>query len=304
MSKDPACLFYINDWLTSTAEMDSDCRGWYLNLILHNYDKGDLPSDIERLAVLCNVKFSEFKRFEQVFEQVLKHKFEEIEQGRLSNSRTQSIIKARELFKDKRSSAGKASYLMRFFYENFKKEAKDKGLLSFIKQNLNTEIDTKNEQMIEHMFKQMFELYRNENENENKDKDIIKDSIVKDKKNDFDFSKSSEEFKKYFIDEFLEAPKQKKKSKELKAKILIDLQGYDEPFAIELMKNAILNNWQGYKFEKTNEQYADYLRKKENPNSSQWQNGAINGVSRSPRKQSFMVTAESLHATMQAMQEN
>lgn len=168
--KDPACLFYINDWLTSTAEMDADCRGWYLNLLLHNYDKETLPNEIEKLAVLCNVKFSEYKRFEQVFEQVLKQKFEQLEDGRLSNKRTQSILKSREVFKEKRSSAGKASYLMRFFYNKYKKEAKDKELVEYMRENIDLEIDTKNEHMIEHMFKHLFELYRNENENEDNNK--------------------------------------------------------------------------------------------------------------------------------------
>lgn len=169
MSKDPACLFYIGDWLTSTAEMDADCRGWYLNLLLHNYDKGTLPNEIEKLAVLCNVKFSEYKRFEQVFEQVLKQKFEVLEDGRLSNQRTQSILKARELFKDKRSNAGKVSYLMRFFYKKYKKESKDNKIIEFMRDNLDANIDTKDEHLIEQMFKHLFELYRNENENENKD---------------------------------------------------------------------------------------------------------------------------------------
>lgn len=302
MSKDPACLFYINDWLTSTAEMDADCRGWYLNLLLHNYDKGNLPNDLEKLAVLCNVKFSEYKRFEQVFEQVIKQKFEILEDGRISNLRTQSILKGREQFKEKRSNAGKVSYLMRFFNEKFKKESKDKKLLFFVKSNLNTEIDTKNEQMIEHMFKQVFELYRNENENENIDSEL--DINGKPKKNEFDFSKSSDDFKEYFLKEFLEAPKQKKKSKELKIKILIDLQSYDEPFAIELMKKAVLNNWQGYKFDKTDEQYADYLRKKQNGNNPQWQNGSTSGIQGKTRKQSFHVTPSTLLAQMQAGEED
>jgi uncharacterized protein YdaU (DUF1376 family) len=166
--KDPACLFYIGDWLTSTAEMDADCRGWYLNLLLHNYDKGTLPNEIEKLAVLCNVKFSEYKRFEHVFEQVLKQKFELLEDGRLSNQRTQSILKARELFKDKRSNAGKTSYLMRFFYNKYKKESKDSDIVDYIKSNLDSDIDTKNEHLIEQMFKHLLELYRNENEIENK----------------------------------------------------------------------------------------------------------------------------------------
>ena len=40
-TRDPAVLFYIDTffWLTATAEMDSDVRGWYLNLILHQFDK-------------------------------------------------------------------------------------------------------------------------------------------------------------------------------------------------------------------------------------------------------------------------
>lgn len=68
--KDPAVLFFIDTWLSATAEMDSDTKGWYLDLILHQYDKKDLPNDIENLAKLAGVKFSEYERFKQVFEQI------------------------------------------------------------------------------------------------------------------------------------------------------------------------------------------------------------------------------------------
>lgn len=176
MKKDPAVLLYINDWLVSTADMDADCRGWFLNLLLHNYDKGALPNDIEKLAVLCNVRFSEFNRFEQVFEQVLKHKFNKDENGKLTNERTSSILKSREAFKEKRSDSGKMSYLMRFFSKKFPKEFKEHNLKEFIKKSFDFElVDLKNEQMLEQVFKQMFELYRNENENENKDLNKNKD---------------------------------------------------------------------------------------------------------------------------------
>lgn len=175
MAKDPAVLFYINDWLTSTAEMDADVRGWYLNLLLHNYDKIDLPNDVEKLAVLCNVKFSEFERFKQVFEQVLKQKFELNENNRLTNLRTNDILKNREVFKEKRSNAGKVSYVMKFFAKNYNKEYKIKGLNEFVKNNFDYNIDLKNEHMIKQMFKHLFELYTNENENEN-------EIIIKNKK--------------------------------------------------------------------------------------------------------------------------
>lgn len=192
MSKDPAVLFYINDWLTSTAEMDADCRGWYLNLILHNYDKKTLPNDIEKLAVLCNVKFSEFERFKQVFEHVLKHKFEHIDDNRISNLKTQDILKSRENFKDKRSTAGKVSYVMKYLAKNYSKEYKNKSLVLFIKENFDYNIDLKNEQMIKHMFEHMFELYINENE--------IKNENINKTKNKKDIP-SFEEFKIYALEQ-------------------------------------------------------------------------------------------------------
>jgi hypothetical protein len=165
--KDPAVLFYISDWITSTSEMDADCRGWYLNLILHNYDKKSLPNDMEKLAVLAGVKFSEFKRFEQVFKQVLEQKFEQIENNRLTNPKTFEILQSRKLFKEKRSASGKMSYLMRYFAKNYRKQYEDVDLKNFVRESINLDIDTKNEQVIEQVFEHLFELYRNENENEN-----------------------------------------------------------------------------------------------------------------------------------------
>jgi hypothetical protein len=172
--KDPAVLFYINDWLTSTSEMDADCRGWYLNLLLHNYDKGSLPNEIEKLAVLCMVKFSEYERFKQVFEQVLKQKFEQLDEHRISNLRTQNILKSREIFKEKRSDAGKISYLMKYFAKNHNKQYKVIKIREFVKSNFDLEIDTKNQTEIEQMFEHLFELYRNEIENEDESKEYNK----------------------------------------------------------------------------------------------------------------------------------
>src|ERR1700748_521328 len=114
MSKDPACLFYIDKWLLATAEMKADCGFWFLNLILHQFDKKDLPNDIEELANLARVRVSEFDKFKQVFEQVLKHKFMVNENGRLENEFTKDIIRGREMFLKKRSEAGKLSYVLRY----------------------------------------------------------------------------------------------------------------------------------------------------------------------------------------------
>jgi hypothetical protein len=166
--KDPAALLYIDTWLSSTAGMDADCRGWYLNLLLHQYDKGELPNDIETLAVLANVKFSEFERFKQVFEQVLKQKFIQNEKGNLENPNASEIIRKRQTFKEKRTTSGTIGYIVKVAKEISTKE----GYINFVKDNIDLEkTDIKNKQVLKQVLKQMFKLYINGDGDENKDID-------------------------------------------------------------------------------------------------------------------------------------
>lgn len=187
--KDPAALLYIDKWIVATFEMKADARGYYMDLILSQFDKGSLPNDIEELASICRVRFSEFKHFEHVFEHVLKQKFEVNEEGRLENSFAREIIQKRQKFLDKRSNAGKWSYIIRFCSNKLKLKNKD---IEYIKSNLNIdEIDLKDEQKLEHMFKQMLkqkdELYINEDENKNIIFDIFYDKEILLSNNDINY---------------------------------------------------------------------------------------------------------------------
>lgn len=182
--KDPAILFYIDTWLSATAEMDSDVRGWYLNLILHQFDKKSLPNDIEKLALLAGVKFSEFERFKQMLEQVLMQKFKLNDENRLENSYAKTVLQSREQFKDKRSKSGNIGVVIKIALE-----------LGFTKDELNTlkkdlyssDLDKieiyKNKQVLEQVLEQMRKLYINENGNGNID-------IIKSKTFDMAYYKS------------------------------------------------------------------------------------------------------------------
>lgn len=232
MSKDPAVLFFISDWLTATKEMRADTRGWYLNLILHQYDKGDLPDDVIELANLADVRFDEFSRFEQVFEQVLKHKFEQNSNGRLENARAREILQGRKLFKEKRSSAGTMSYIVRFARKHFKLKVKE---LDYIKDNIELDgIDLKNEQVLKQVFEHLLELYRNGNEDENKD--IIelpfKSEEFKNKWKEWNSYRSKINLGKY-------------KMLEKHFKALVELSGNDEKTAIAIYEQSMANNYQG-----------------------------------------------------------
>lgn len=167
--KDPAALFFIDKWLVATKEMKADCRGWFLNLILHQYDKKDLPNDIEELANLADVRISEFPLFQQVFQQVLKNKFEENANGRLENVFAREILQAREVFKNKREAAGRMSAFIKHVRKNL---CQDENILFYIKQNVDlSEVDLNNKQVLEHMFKQLLQLYINVNVNTNINKE-------------------------------------------------------------------------------------------------------------------------------------
>lgn len=179
MSKDPAALFYIDTWLSSTAEMDADTRGWYLNLILHQYDKGDLPNDIERLAQLAMVKFSEYERWQQVWQQVLQHKFQQNDNGRLENSKVNEMLQKREVFKNKRSMAGKISRVAKVANKMKSLHCGVDEIKEYLKNNPDHEIfeHLDNQQVLQQMLKQVsqqvLQLFRNEDGNENVIRDIV-----------------------------------------------------------------------------------------------------------------------------------
>jgi len=170
--KDPAALLYIDNWLVSTKEMKADERGWYLNLILHQYDKGDLPNDVEELANLADVRFSEYEQFNQKWEQVLKYKFKLNENGRLENDKARDILQKREQYKEKRSGAGKIGYAIKVAINELQATPEQ---VEFIKSTLDfQDIDIKNKQVLKQVLKQTIKLYINGDKDIDKNKDIDK----------------------------------------------------------------------------------------------------------------------------------
>lgn len=157
MAKDPAALLYIDKWITATQGMTGSAKGWFLDLILYQYDKGSLPNDEDELASICRIRPSEATQFEQVFKQVLKQKFEQNSEQRLENSFAKEILRKRELFKDKRSGAGKISYLRKVFISQHPQN--DKALEFFLteitKHDL-SDVDVKNQTSVQNLFKQVF----------------------------------------------------------------------------------------------------------------------------------------------------
>jgi uncharacterized protein YdaU (DUF1376 family) len=165
MAKDPAALLYIDKWIAATQGMMGDAKGWFLDLILYQYDKGTLPADLDELASICRIRPSEYSKFEQVFKQVLEQKFKQDDEGRLENEFAKEIIQRRKAFKDKRSNAGKWGYVKKYVAKNYGGKVPEEW--NFIYEHFDFTIDLKNEQVLKQMLEQIFKLYINVNEDVN-----------------------------------------------------------------------------------------------------------------------------------------
>ena len=73
----------IGDWLKGTRGMKADVRGVYMGLLLHQWEKGFIPSDVYELE--------EIEREVNKVWDKLKHKFVEIEPGKLQNKKLEEI---------------------------------------------------------------------------------------------------------------------------------------------------------------------------------------------------------------------
>lgn len=107
MAQDPAFLIMYKDILVSCADWDADILGWYFRLLSHQADKpGGLPADLESLASLAGVKFSQFDRFASCWKHTLKDKFEANGQGLLVNRKQDEMLSDRRKYKEKQALRG------------------------------------------------------------------------------------------------------------------------------------------------------------------------------------------------------
>lgn len=107
MAQDPAFLVMYKDILVSCADWDADVLGWFFRLLCHQADKpGGLPVDLESLASLAGVKFSQFERFSSSWKRMLAAEFEATEQGLLINDKQDELLSDRRKYKEKQALRG------------------------------------------------------------------------------------------------------------------------------------------------------------------------------------------------------
>lgn len=82
MSK-PYMPLMMGDWIKGTRGMRADVKGVYIGLLIHQYDQGYLPNDIEELALIEPEVVKVWVK--------LKDKFEEFAPGKLRNKKLEEV---------------------------------------------------------------------------------------------------------------------------------------------------------------------------------------------------------------------
>ncbi len=83
MAGKPYMPLMMGDWIRGTRSMRAEVKGVYIGLLIHQYDEGWLPADIETLS-LIEPEVGKVWVF-------LKDKFEEFEPGKLRNKKLEDV---------------------------------------------------------------------------------------------------------------------------------------------------------------------------------------------------------------------
>lgn len=83
MASKPYMPLMMGDWIRGTRGMKAEVKGVYIGLLIHQYDEGFIPSDLETLSLIE-------PEVGKVWVSI-KHKFMEISPGRLQNKKLEEV---------------------------------------------------------------------------------------------------------------------------------------------------------------------------------------------------------------------
>lgn len=242
--KDPAFLFYSNDFYAGTRMMLPEERACYIDLMIYQHQYGYIPDDMKRVLMYCS------GIDEATLKAVLLAKFKHSDKG-WYNERLSQVIEKRETYSKERSVSGTVGQ----FWKKIKSELSpreytklrnkcshldNEEIISLIENFKNKSITTP-KAMLEAMLKHI----GNENEIGNENKDIEK-GITKGKNIDF----IPAEFQP-IVSEWLQYKSDRKESYKNTRSIekfyhnLHKMARGQPSTAQELIDTAMGNNWAG-----------------------------------------------------------
>lgn len=99
--KAPAFQFYADDFLAGTSDMSAEEVGGYIRLLCHQWTKGGIPNDPDRVGRMAGLMGSPCVGY-------VLAKFSLCEDGMLRNARLEKVREEQVAFKAKQSASGKS----------------------------------------------------------------------------------------------------------------------------------------------------------------------------------------------------
>lgn len=193
MSKDPAFLFYSNDFYSGTRTMLPEERACYIDLLIYQHQIGLIPLDLKRVLMYCS------GISEAMLIATLEAKFIKTDDGWYNDKLTE-VINNRKTFSNKQSINGTVGQFWKKAKALLSLEEYDKIKTFYSKKSneiIHKEIiekDLKNDVNIEAMLQAMLEQLENENEIKIKtpldNNSSFKDTLLKNEKWKKDISSS------------------------------------------------------------------------------------------------------------------
>lgn len=105
--KDPSFLFYYKDFLMDTSGFSAEVIGWYVRLLCHQAEQYSLPEDVSDLALLAQVPYDDYPKFQQSWKRTLVAKFgADEESGRIYNRKLRGVMEKRAAYSNKQKLRG------------------------------------------------------------------------------------------------------------------------------------------------------------------------------------------------------
>jgi hypothetical protein len=150
MAKDPAFLFYYQDWLVGTAFMTKTEKGIYIDLLCHLADKGHMTK--EDILSICNA---------HAFTEILESKFKVDVDGSFFNQRLRDEMEKRVNYTESRRNNAKSKHkqsICKAHAEHMENENEN-----VIKDEIENKdgIKVKKRRHLENAFERLWKDYRN-----------------------------------------------------------------------------------------------------------------------------------------------
>lgn len=262
-TKDPAFLFYSNDFYEGTRLMLPEERACYIDLLIFQHQNGYITNDLKRLKMYCS------GIDEATLQATLEAKFKQCDKG-WYNEKLKSVVNNRENYANKQSINGQIGqffkraklFLTKKQFLNLQKDLKNISKDDTL--NISKSIDYSNKEKfiislnntLKGLLKHRLNIYENEDEIENEDKDINK----KEKEGLGEKTKTSKIIypfqTKTFLDQWQNWKSYKSKefnfkykseiSEQAALKKLAEISSGNEQNAIAIIHQSISEGWKGF----------------------------------------------------------